>query len=237
MATVERLGTKFTFSVLPCKDKEGLFARAKIALENEYLRYEYLEREISRAEIEELYVSLSRLLAGGYERSHSVSLERAGMVFDLRAHTENGYAVSREKRRKEDCLAIVQMLFKSADGKRFLEGVHTFILHREEIERFAETLGKEYETAFQKFLKGKGKYRFVGVSPLGYKGCRYWYFDPTGKAKAGDYVWVRMGRHDTEQIVYVDSARWFGDDAPYDPNRVKQVLGFASKEDLKEYEE
>ena len=67
----------------------------------------------------------------------------------------------------------------------------------------------------------------------GYKGCNYWYLDPSKKVKAGDYVWARMGKHNTEQIVYVDSVRYCTEDtAPYDPLRVRKILRKATIEEL-----
>jgi hypothetical protein len=69
---------------------------------------------------------------------------------------------------------------------------------------------------------------------LGYEGCNYWYFDPSGETKQGDYVWVEMGSHNTKQIVLVDSVRWFTEeDAPYPVDTVKEVLAIASEEEFK----
>ena len=51
----------------------------------------------------------------------------------------------------------------------------------------------------------------------------------------GEYVWVRMGKRDIEQIVYVDNIRYFNEtNAPYEPFRVKRVLRKASEEEVKE---
>ena len=117
-------------------------------------------------------------------------------------------------------------------------GVYSLLLHREEIKRFATELRLEFDQVFAKVKEGKGEYLFVGVSPLGYEGCNYWYLDKRKSVKAGDFVWVVMGRHKRKQIVYVDSIRYFNENnAPFDPERVKLVLGKATDEELKEVNE
>jgi hypothetical protein len=127
----------------------------------------------------------------------------------------------------------LRLLMRSKDKKRLLGGVYSFLFHREDIEFFSSKLREEFDEVFAQLIPGSGKHVFVGVSPRGYTGCNYWYLDTTGKVQAGDYVWVRMGRHDTEQIVYVDSVRRFQDGcAPYDPAKVKQVIRKAAKEEL-----
>lgn len=74
-------------------------------------------------------------------------------------------------------------------------------------------------------------YCFVGVSPKGYLGCNYWYLDEEGKSVPHAYVWVRMGKRNREQVVYVDSVRYCTkDSAPYDMNRIKRVIRQATKE-------
>ena len=89
---------------------------------------------------------------------------------------------------------------------------------------------------FAQLIHGSGKHVFVGVSPRGYTGCNYWYLDPSDSIVAGDYVWVRMGRHNTEQVVYVDSVRRFDEQtAPYDPSAVKQVLRKATEKEIKKF--
>ena len=143
--------------------------------------------------------------------------------------------VPREERRRQDCVMRISLLMRSSDKKQFLDGVYSILLHRAEISIFVEALRKEFEAAFQKHGVGKGKYLFVGVSPRGYRGCNYWYFDPTGTTLPGDYVWVKMGRHNTEQIVYVDSIKFCNEDtAPYSPDRVKQILRKATQEEIDE---
>ena len=69
------------------------------------------------------------------------------------------------------------------------------------------------------------KILFVGVSPKPYYGCNYWYIDESGLTKPKTYVWVKMGRHDIEQIVYVDSIKWCETDkTPYPMDKVKRIL-------------
>ena len=42
-----------------------------------------------------------------------------------------------------------------------------------------------------------------------------------------------MGRRNIEQVVYVDSVKYFEEEnAPYSPQRVKQVLRKATKEEI-----
>ena len=78
----------------------------------------------------------------------------------------------------------------------------------------------------------KRKYLFVGVSPYPYRGKCYWYVDKDGVSAPSTYVWARMGRHDREQMVYVDCARWCDeDDAPYSPEKAKRILRQTTKEE------
>ncbi len=69
------------------------------------------------------------------------------------------------------------------------------------------------------------KWLFVGVSPYPYRGKSYWYIDESGVTQPRTYVWARMGRRDTEQIVYVDCVRWCeADRTPYPPEKAKRIL-------------
>ncbi len=232
MATVDLQGTSFSLSILPTKKKEGI--KTKIAVENEYLQYEDEGEYFTIEELEDLLSVGSRLLAGGYEKEYSLSFYRAGLAVDFYAYTREGRAVSRAERRENDCVMAVRFLFRSPDKKQFLDGVYTLLFHREQIELFLKELRAEFMKNVAHRIPGRGKYAFVGVSPLGYVGCNYLYFDPTKKVKAGEYVWVRMGRHNTEQIVCVDSVRYYGDeDTPYNPKTVKQILRKATKEEIK----
>lgn len=238
MPTIELQGTKFTFSVLPNgRDANVDWVRTEVSIENEYVKYNDKSECILRDELEEWIFAMFRLLAGAYGKEYSLSFEKAGLAVDLYPHMENGVEVSRENRRKEDCVMAIRLLMRSADKKRFLGGVYTFLMHREEIGRFAVALREEFDKAISRCVSGRGKYLFVGVSPRGYKGCNYWYLDSTQTVLAGDHVWVRMGRHNTEQVVYVDSVKYFDEDtAPYSPARVKQVLRKATKKEIEEYE-
>ena len=226
MPTLNVQETKFTFLVLPLKFlSNGFWARTETSVENTYVSYHQKGEFFSRDELENWIVCMFRLLAGAYAKEYTLSFEKAGFAVDLYPHTENGEEVSREKRRANDCVMAIRFLMRSADKKQFLGGVYTLLFHRKEIETFATALRAEFDAVFAKRAPRKGKYLFVGVSPKGYKGCNYWYLDPSKSVRAGDYVWVCMGRHNTKQIVYVDSVRWFNDDtAPYNPERVKRVL-------------
>lgn len=78
----------------------------------------------------------------------------------------------------------------------------------------------------------KEEFLYVGVSPRPYYGCGYWYLDESGQAQPRGYVWVRMGRHDKEQLAYVDCVRWCtADNVPYPLERVKKVLRQATDEE------
>ncbi len=236
MATVHLQGTKFTFSVLPLKlFSKGYWARTEISIHNEYVKYAEIGENLSREDLEEWIFASFRLLAGAYGQEYNLSFERAGLAIDLYPYTENGNAVSREKRRQNDCVMVIRLLMRSSHKKRLLGGVYSVLLHREDIEKFATSLREEFDVAFAKFERKKGKHLFVGVSPRGYKGCNYLYVDPTKTVKKGDYVWVQMGKHNVEQIVYVDSVRYCDDDTmPYAPERARSVLRKAEASELTE---
>lgn len=235
MATVNLQGTKFSFTLLPLDIfSNGYWAKTEISFTNEYVRYQNVNTDITRDELEDWIFAMYRLLAGAYGTEYSISFEKAGLMVDLCPHTVDGKKVSREERRQEDCLMLLRFLMRSTDNKRFLDGVHTLVLHRKEIEIFVDELRSSFDKIFARHVHGRGKYQFVGVSPLGYHGCNYWYLDVKKEVNAGDYIWVTMGKHNREQIVYVDSVRRCNDDtAPYDPLFVKQVLRKATEEERK----
>ena len=231
MPTLDLQGTKFTFSILPTSKKD--WAITKIAVQNEYISYEDEGKYVLREDLEEWLFAASRLLAGAYGKEYSLEFSQAGIAVDLCPHTDGVREISRAERRQKDCVMRISLLMRSKSKKNFFGGVYSLLLHRAEIEVFVEELRKEFDTAFSKYGFGRGKYLFVGVSPQGYRGCNYWYLDPTGTTLPGDYVWVRMGRHNTEQIVFVDIVRFFNaDTAPYPPDRVKQVLRKATQEEI-----
>ncbi|MBE7084425.1 MAG: hypothetical protein E7368_00035 [Clostridiales bacterium] len=235
MASIEQNGTTFTFSVLPLEKRaDGFWARTETALKNPYISYQYIGEEFSKEEIENWIFSMFRFLAGGYAKERSLSFEKAGLAIDFYPYTANGGDESRHVRRANDCVMAIRLLMR--DNGNWLGGVYSVMLHRKEIESFALALREEFVSAFARFEKKRGKYLFVGVSPEGYKGCNYWYLDKTKKVKAGDYVWVIMGRHKTKQIVYVDSVRFCDEDtSPCEPDEAKCVLRIANDEEIKEY--
>ncbi len=238
MPKIDIQGTRFTFSILSMPSVDGYFAKTEIGIENEYVHYREQSERFTREEIEEFIFALNRLLAGAYAREYTVPFEKKGIAVDLYAYTKDGEEVSREERRQNDCVMAVRLLLRSKEQEKYLGGVYSFLLHREEIEVFADELRKEFDEAFAALSAKRGQFLFVGVSPKGYRGCNYWYLDKSGTVKAGDYVWVRMGRHNTQQIVYVDSVRWCTEDsAPYSPSSVKQILKIATEEELATYSE
>ena len=218
MSRFETEGTSFSFTILPqpfLTRKDRL--SAVVGLQNEYVHYEKKFKNTDRDELEKWIFCMFRLLAGAYGTEYSISLDELGFAVDLYPHTENGKEVSRQKRRENDCVMAIRFLMCTADEARYLGGVYTLLLHREDIEKFASALRQE----------------FAGVSPFGYTGCNYWYFDPSGYAKKGGFVWVRMGRHNLEQIVYVDSVRRFTQDTlPYDIENMRKILRKATEEEL-----
>ncbi len=236
MATVSLRGTQLTFSLIPPDQDEREWATTYLLVENERFSYEDTGKYSSIADIEELIISLSRLLAGGYEREYSISLDGLGIAVDLYAPMQNGRPLSRDERQESDCVAAIRLLMRSTDKSKFLDGVYTLLLHRRQIEVLVEGLRSEYNEYYAPLTIGKGQYRFVGVSPRGYKGCNYLYYDESGEMNVGDYAWVRMGRRQIEQVVYVDSVRTYSaEDAPYDPQTVKKILRKATKEEIAAY--
>ena len=237
MAIINLQGTEFGFCLLPLRVfSRGYWARTEISVKNEYVAYRQIQEKISREEVEKLIFAMFRLLAGAYSKEYTLSFERAGLAIDFYPYTKDGEEVSREERRKNDCVMAIRLIMRSEKEAKFLDGVYSILLHRNDIEKFAVALKEEFDKIFVKFVHGKGKYLFVGVSPKGYTGCNYWYLDPSESVLQGDCVWVKMGRHNTEQVVYVDSVRYFNEeDAPFDPGTVKQVLRKATEEECKEF--
>ena len=227
-------GTTFDVSVLPVRGfLRSARAKTEIVVKNEFVNYREVGRTMLKDELENWITAMFRLLAGAYGKPYSLSFDGAGFAVDLVPYTENGGEVSRQKRRENDCVMSISLLMRTRNRKKLLGGVYTVALHRKEIECLATKLKNEYETSYAGFRKKRGKYLFAGVSPLGYVGCEYFYLDPSKSVAAGDYVWVCMGRHNLEQIVYVDSVRWHSDKtAPFPPDRVKCVLRKAAKEEV-----
>ncbi len=78
----------------------------------------------------------------------------------------------------------------------------------------------------------KNKVLYVGVSPKPLYGCNYWYVDETGLTKPKTFVWVRMGRHDREQLAFVDSVLWCEvGNAPYSYEKAKRIIRQATEEE------
>lgn len=235
MSSIDLQGMTFSFRLLDW-NKRNDRVRVEIVLKNEYLSYQNVSEDFSRDEIETLTFAIHRLLAGAYAKEMNFSFEGTGVAVDLYPHP-NAWELNREARRKADCVAAFRLLLKRSDGEGCWGGVFSLLLHRNDLSNFAEGLRIECEEYCIQRVHGSGKYHFVGVSPLGYEGCNYWYLDETKKVKVGDYVWVRMGKHNLEQIVCVDSARRFGDeDAPYDPLNVKRVIRKATEEEVRALE-
>ena len=224
-------GTDFTLAIVS-KTADRYYVRTAISVKNEYTNY-YDEGEyLSWKDLDEWITTAFRLLAGAYKREYNLTFERAGLAIDFYPHTVDGKEVSRSERRNNDCVMAIRMLMRSADKRKFLGGVQTYLAHRKEIEEFALALRTIYDKICGERVHGTGEFHFVGVSPLGYKHCSYWYLDESKQAQAGDFVWVKMGSHNTEQIVTVDRVfRCDEKGAPFPPSHVKRVLKMASQEE------
>lgn len=233
MPTIILQGTKFTCNV--CQPKMlfgGGWARLEIGIENDSVKYFDTDVVVVRAELEAWCFEMRRFLAGAYTKERSLIFEGAGFSVDFFV-SEDVEKKTRQQRREEDCIMAVRLLMRSKDKSSYMGGVYTLLLHRAEIEKFSKELYAEFEEKFIKYVHGRGKFAFAGVSPLGAEGCNYWYLDDSRSVKKGDYVWVKMGRHNTEQIVRVDSVRLFTDiTAPYNPASVKRVLRIATEEEI-----
>ena len=231
-------GTTLALSIVPpAQNADGARVTLGLQIENEHIRYKD-EIKISFDDIDEWITSAFRLLAGAYKREYSLAFENTGIAVDFYPHTDDGKEVSREERRKNDCVMALRLLMRSADKKRFLGGVYTFLAHKQDVQRFAAEMREVLDRYYNRFAAVNGKYLFVGVSPLGYKHCSYWYLDECKSVKAGDFVWVRMCRHNTEQIVTVDRVRYYNaDNAPFPPEIIKRVLRKATQEEIKEINE
>ena len=235
MPKINVSGTAFTLNILPPAFlSKGFWAKTEIAIENEYVSYRKTIKRFTRDELEEWIFTIRRFLAGAYAREYTLEFQTAGVTAVFVPYTVYGVELSREQLRMNDCVMVLRFPMLSKD-ETTLGGTFSLVLHREELNEFSLGLRKEFDAAYEKFEKRKGKYLFVGVSPLGYEGCNYWYLDPRETTKKGDYVWVRMGRRETLQVAYVDGVRYFDEDsAPYDPERVKNVLKKATVEELAE---
>ena len=232
MAKIDLQGTTFTLACLPPKPFLQGKVRLRICVKNDYTDYQD-ERAVLFEDLEEFVFGMRRLLAGAYRSEYNVQFDRSGIAFDFYPYTKDGGETSREERRANDCVVAVRLLMRSADKRRFIGGVYTLLMHRADVESFSSDLWKEMQEIYPKRVHGRGKFVFAGVSPLGYSGCNYWYLDESKQVAQGDYVWVRMGKHNTEQIVLVDSVRRFTPiTVPFDPNAVKRILRKATPEEI-----
>ncbi len=232
MPTLDLQGTKLTFSILPVKEK-AFWVKMRLAVHNEYISYEEESARLSVLEIEELMTALSRRLAGSYQKERTLTFEKSGLIVDLLADGAGG---TREQLRQKESWVVVRFLLR-ASSRELLGGALSFLLDKEDIRELLKGLKEEWAQTPYPMDEGEGKYLFAGVSPLGYAGCNYQYLS-TRKVRAGDYVWVRMGRHDTEQMALVDSVRWYNDEnAPFSPSKVKRVLRKATQEEIEKIKE
>lgn len=237
MPKINLQGTEFEFSILPFRLlADRYWVRAKISIKNEYVNYVMESEEITRYEMEKWLFSAFRLLAGAYEKPRSVAFEKSKTFIDLIPFCQEGVELTRQTLRENDCLMAIRLVMTSSDKTGTLGGVYSLLMHRKEIEVFANGLKEEFDKVVKKYIQGKGKYSFIGVSPFGFNGCNYWYLDETGTVKEGDYVWAKMGRRKIEQILYVDSVRKSNaDDAPYPLASVKKIIRKATEKEVQDF--
>jgi hypothetical protein len=235
MPKINVSGTLFTLNILPPNlFGKGFWAKTEIAIENEYVSYRKINKRFTRDELEHWIFTICRFLAGAYARSYTLNFETVGLTAVFVPYEAEGGEATREELRRNDCVMVLRFPMLTNEDKT-LGGAFSILLHREELKEFVNGLRAEFDAAYEKFEPKKGKYCYVGISPLGYEGCNYWYLDKTNSVKKGDFVWVRMGRHDTLQIAFVDRVRYFDDETvPYDPERLKQVLKKATPKELAE---
>lgn len=163
---------------------------------------------VSYREIDRFLISMRRFLAIAYTDAYQMSV--AGVVADFRPNNK-------------------EIVFQ-------FDGLPVQIRERE-IDIISRELRSELDLLIPNNGNAKGKYRFVGVSPRGYRGCYYWYLDCMDQIQPGEYVWVKMGRHNTEQVVFVDGVLLCNDnDAPYDINLVKRVLRRATEKEIQSFQ-
>lgn len=237
MPKINLRDTEFEFSVLPLRlFADKYVARTKIKIKNEFIDYENVSESMTREELQKWIFSAFRLLAGAYDKPRTFEFERANFSVDLIPFAPENTEITRESLRANECIMAFRLLMISSNQKNTLGGVYSLLLHRKEIETFAKGVQAEFDAVFKKYMKGKGQYCFVGVSPLGFAGCNYWYLDETKTVKEGEYVWAKMGRRKIEQVVYVDSVRKANqDDAPYPLAEVKKIIRKATQEETEEW--
>ncbi len=234
MATINLQDTIFTFTVQnkPKRwDGYGLYVR--IAVENEFVHYQS-EHHCSFEDVENILFCMRRLLAGGYRKEISVRLEEMNAILHFEPNIpQNPPELTRTFLRSCESKLIWNLLFYSNSKQNTLGGVYTLFFSKIEVATFADVLQFELQAYVDERNARRGEYMFVGVSPQGYKGCNYWYLDTKKQTKTHSYVWVKMGKSSTLQLVYVDNVRYFSmAEAPYDVSSLKQVEGQASEEDL-----
>ena len=236
MATVTLQGTTFTLSLQEKPKRwDGYTVNVNLSVKNEFIQYQR-ECRCNFADVETMLFGIFRLLAGGFRREFSLRLEGADAIVDFNPDIESGVTeLTRTYLRSRNCKAVFSVLFYSATEKNTLGGVYTIIIPKNALKLFVSALQEEYMPYAEELSKRKGKYMLVGVSPQGYKGCNYWYLDEHKKTKPKTFVWVKMGRGNTLQLVYVDSVRCYNEDeAPYDISLLKRVEKQATKEDEEE---
>lgn len=235
MATVTLKGTTFTFAVQE-KPKfwDNYTLIVKIAVKNEFVHYE-TERHCNFFDVEDALFCMFRLLAGGYRKEQSLRLEGANAILHFNPDIEEGVELTREYLRSRNSTLAFNLLFYSERERNTLGGVYSFLIPKTALRLFADSIKTELQPYADVISKRRGKYMFVGVTPQGYKGCNYWYLDPEKKTEPNTFVWVKMGRAQTLQLVYVDNVRYFNDeDAPYSVDAVKRIERQATPADIQQ---
>lgn len=210
---------------------DGSSVGVTIAVQNETVTYTSAPTRCDFEDLENLLYNIYRLIAGGHRKRKQTRVEGIDgwFIFDPIVDGDYGYP-SREFLRAQPFKMDMRLVLSS---KREQFGEFAFSVDKEQLKVFAYQLNEELSPYLRALSKCHGKYMFVGVSPQGYKGCNYWYFDPEKKTQPNTFVWVKMGRNETLQLVYVDSVRRFNEySAPCSIDTKKRVLKQANEEDI-----
>ena len=248
-------GTEVEFSILSSSGRDWVDIRFLVTTDN--IRFEKAGAYLTRNELEKFLSVTDFLLKGKIVRKYSLNWKKLGLKIVFVPNAEIGLMCP-EERELATCQMQFEIFTRNKDTGLWNATSVVVRLARVEIEKLLDGLLQEYIVAFGKpqekdkfsYFHNKeteeqpliaetgtaqsdeGAYLYVGVSPRGSVGCNYWYVDEEKRTQANTYVWVTMGRRNTEQIVYVDSVRYCNaSDAPYPINKTKRVLRQTTQEE------
>ncbi|MBE7068218.1 MAG: hypothetical protein E7381_02845 [Clostridiales bacterium] len=248
-------GTEVEFSILSSSGRDWVDIRFLVTTDN--IRFEKAGAYLTRNELEKFLSVTDFLLKGKIVRKYSLTWKKLGLRIVFVPNAEIGL-MRPEEREHATCQMQFEIFTRNKDTGLWNATSVVVRLARVEIEKLLDGLLQEYTVAVGKpqekdkfsYFHNKeteeqpliaetgtaqsddGAYLYVGVSPRGCVGCNYWYVDEEKRTQANTYVWVTMGRRNTEQIVYVDSVRYCNaNDAPYPINKTKRVLRQTTQEE------